>query len=642
MSIIETHTALKPRIAFFYAIIGVTVTVLFCGLAYRQLLSQDAFLDSERRQSQRRILIPGPRGEIFDRENRVLVANRPTFATVLYFSDENLQHEFQDSDRTLVRDVREGILPAPPNNEFRTAARARVVQKYLDQCNAITGRHDELSWRTLKRHYNEYPLLPFPLLKDLTPSEFAECLEQLLPDSPIQLYSSTTRHYPYGSAAAHTLGYVTSTQDLPAENLPGADLHTFYGRGSIGRDGLEREFDDQLQGKTGSEIWVVDPSGFQERMVENTPPVPGNSIYTSLDVDLQLAGERAFAEREGALVALDVKTGEILALVSQPDYDLNDLTPYISFETKAQIDDRGAWLNRAIQGTYPPGSTFKLITAMAALRNGAITPDTVFDCPGSIVVGNRTFRCHAWRRGGHGKVDLVRAITVSCNVFFYKTALALGPEKLAAEARRFGYDQVTSVELPNEVQRMIVPDPEWKRNSGRGGWVDGDTANFAIGQGFLDVTPLQVACFTASLARGETRTVPTILRRDNRTPRAAANNQSIGLPPQDMAAILQGMEQCAQFGTAQFANIPGIRLGGKTGTAQKLTPRGMLELAWTLIFGPLEDPHVAVAVIIVGEKPDEPNAGGREAGPVAKQVLEAYFQKHPVAPAPSNASAPTR
>jgi len=626
VSIIETHSARKPRIAFFYWVVAGIMLVLTAGLFYRQLLSQEAFTERERLQNQRRILIPGPRGEIFDREGRVLVANRPRFSAVLYFSDPGLRREIRETALKLYRDVRDGKAQRPEKG-YTNEARFRVVKKYTDLVGRILGRPVEVDRRRVERHFARRPILPYHIIEELSPTDFALLTEQLPVTSPVQIYASTARFYPYGNAAAHALGYVSSTLDFPRESMPGDDLMTFLNKGSVGRNGLELQFDELLQGKTGSEIWIVDPSGFQVELVKNDPPVQGHPLYTSLDIDLQMIGEQAFGDREGALVLLDARTGEVLAIVSRPDYDLNDLTPIITRDTFADIEDRGAWENRATRGLYPPGSPFKLITAMAALRAGAITPETEIECRGAIYVGRKRFVCH--RRSGHGKMRLADAIRVSCNVYFYEAALATGVERIAEEARRFGLNEPTGIELPHEITKMIVPDPQWKRATEGYGWVKGDTANMAIGQGYLVVTPLQMAAFTASLARNETRTRPTILRRDNGMPVAVANNRSIGLPPRDRQAIIDGMEQAVQYGTAKYAAIPGIRLAGKTGTAQKRTPLGTLELAWFVGFGPIEDPQVAIAVVVVGEQPDEANAGGAVAAPIARKVLDVYFQKHP-------------
>lgn len=638
MNVLDVQTQQRARMSFFYSAVAAMVVVLFSGLAYRQLFSKDSFLDRERLQNQRRILIPGPRGEIVDRDGRVLVANRSRFSAVMLFSDARVRREFR---KTYIDLVRDGKISRGDDNA-EAYARAYVVQRYLDHCNRILGRQGKVSTKGVDDHFRRHPLLPFPVIEDLLPTEFARLLEQLPASSPVQIFSSTARHYPYGSAAAHTLGYVSSTIDLPAENLPGADLMTFIARGSFGREGLEKQFDTQLQGRTGSEIYVVDPAGYKEELLQSVPPVTGQTLTTSLDIDLQVAGEAAFKQKdgeelEGACVALDVRTGEVLTLISKPDYDLNDTTPLITRDTWEKIKAKEAFYNRATQGLYPPGSTFKIISAIAGLRAGVITPQSEFTCNGQFLVGSRAFPCHD--NHAHGAINVVTALSKSCNVYFYQDGLAVGPDRLASEARRFGLDRPTGIEIPGEVKRMIVPDPDWKRRQLLGGWVPGDTANMSIGQGFLDVTPLQIACFTASFARNETVTTPTILRRPPGGSPALAGNQAIGLAPGDRAAIIAGMEDAVLHGTARKARIDGIRLGAKTGTAQKDVwiegKKRQINLAWTTVFGPLDAPTIAVTVMLVGDKPDAEYGGGTFAAPIAKAVLEAYFAKHPPLTAPT-------
>jgi penicillin-binding protein 2 len=637
VSVIESHSSLRPRIAFFYAVVGVAILVLAAGLAYRQLFSNEAFTERERLQNQRRVLLPGPRGEIFDREGRVLVANRSRFSAAILFSDQRVRREFSDEQFRLVRDSRRNN-DERPSEGFAVRARFNVVQRYLDECGRILGRRQPLDARVLERHFSQQPLLPFPLISDLASHEFAALVEQLPAGSPIEIHAVNARHYPYGSAAAHTLGFVVSTDTLPDEGLPGGDLKTFFTRGSFGREGLELQFDERLQGQTGSEIWIVDNSGIRADRVGRQAPIPGKPLYTSLDVDLQLAGEEAFGDREGALVMLDVQTGEVLAMVSKPDYDLNKTSPFITTEYWNSLREQEALYNRATQGCYPPGSPFKLVTAIAALRAGVITPETEFVCNGTMAVGKAEFKCHAWRRGGHGRERLLTAIRDSCNIYFYNAALAAGPDALAAEARRFGLDRQTGIELPAEEKRMLIPDPAWKLMRKNESWTGGDTANMAIGQGFLLVTPLQMACFAASLARGETSTQPTLLRRESGVAVPVSGNQMLGLSPSDRAVIMEGMRQVVNGGggvrgTGHFAKLPDVEVSGKTGTAQVRTPRGTLELAWFLAFAPSSQPKVAVALIVVGDEPDELNAGGMVAAPRAKKVLEAYFKKHPPATA---------
>ncbi len=626
MSVIESHRNRQPRLLFFYGVFAVMMTVLVLGLAYRQILRSASYLERERLQNQRRILVPGPRGNIFDRESNLLVGNRPRFAAVLFLSDPTIRKGFRAEYKGLVRDLREREIPLA-GRDLETEARVAVIQVYLDQLNGILNRGATIDGQKLKRHFAQQPLLPFTIIDDLEPEEFALLIEQIPVESPIQVYSAPTRYYPYGPSAAHTLGYVVSGLELPESNLPGEDLRTFISKGRFGRNGLEKSFDDLLQGQTGGEIWIVDPSGFQAERVRRELPVQGSQLNTSLDIDLQTEAEAAFGDRQGALVALSVKTGEVLAIVSKPAYDLNDLTPFISRKVFARINDEGAWLNRADQGLYPPGSLFKVITAIAGLRAGVITPESTAVCTGYYRVGGRNFPCH--NRRGHGEVTLKDALRVSCNVFFYKYGLATGIDNLSAEANRFGLGQQTGIELPSEARAMIVPSREWKRKNQNMPWFPGDTANTAIGQGFFRVTPLQMACVAASLARHQTRSKPTLLRRLPEYTPTIPGNSPIGLAPGLYDLVLEGMEQAVQLGTARLAKIPGVRLAGKTGTAQVRTPNGTLELAWFMAFGPIEDPEIALALVVVGEAPDESNGGGMVAGPIAKRVLQRYFDKHP-------------
>ena len=289
----------------------------------------------------------------------------------------------------------------------------------------------------------------------------------------------------------------------------------------------------------------------------------------------------------------------MLVLVSKPDDDLNNFVPRLSTDTFKAIQDSGGWLNRAIQGQYPPGSTFKIITAIAGLRAGTIEPGVSrVNCPGYIMVGNRSFPCA--HRAVHGDVDLVKAISQSCNVFFIKHGLDTTPQFLATEAKRFGFNHPTGIELPSEFKSPRVADPEWRKENWRavnlpdGNWRGGDTANIAIGQGDTLITPLQAACMVASFARGETETKPTLLH-DPRRP--VQRTTPIGLSPSDYNAVLRGLESCYQIGTGRLAKVEGLTGGAKSGTAQK----GRIELAWLVAFAPAEDPRIAVAVGVLAE-----------------------------------------
>jgi penicillin-binding protein 2 len=623
--LIERRTHKNPRLLLFYGVVVAIVAVLTCGLGYRQLFKSGLYAERERLQNLRRVVSPGPRGNIYDREDRLLVGNRPRFSVVLDLAE--LRGEFRTEYRVIRKNYADSPAGEKPNTEqMERIARGAVAQRYLDQINFILNRHEVIRAADLSRHVNQTLLLPYVLLDDLAPEEYARLIERLPVNSPLQVYTSSTRHYPYESAAAHTLGYVGINNDPEVEDFPGEDLLTFKMKGSTGRTGLEKVYDTELEGETGGSIYQVDPAGYKVDLpVEKRMPVQGKNIHTSLDIDLQLAAEAAMKDgegkdRTGALVALDVKTGEVLALVSKPDYDLNTFVPRLTHDEAKAIEEAGGWLNRAIQGQYPPGSTFKIITSIAGLRSGAIDPaNSRVICPGYYMVGNRRFPCHL--HSGHGERDLRGAIRDSCNVFFYRYGLETGPELIAAEAKRFGYNHPTGIELPYEFKTPHVADPAWKKANAadRGPWSAGDTANTAIGQGDTLITPLQAACFAASFARGEVETKPTILHDPKRPPQHTA---PIGLSPSDYNAILEGMEQCYQIGTGRFSRVDGLRGAAKSGTAQK----GKIELAWLICFAPVENPQIAIAIVLEGAE-GQNFGGGANAGPVAHAVLQAWKDK---------------
>jgi penicillin-binding protein 2 len=399
----------------------------------------------------------------------------------------------------------------------------------------------------------------------------------------------------------------------------------------VGRLGLEARFDDLLQGETGGAIYRVSPAGYRiNPPLEKYAPVAGHDLTTSLDADLQAAAEDSLGDQTGAAVALDVNTGEVLVLASTPGYNLQDFTPRLSKTAAEDIDTRGAWFDRAVNGLYPPGSTFKLITTIAALQAGAITPDQVIvDCEGTLPIGGHVFTCDNGL-GHHGEILLRDAIAQSCDIYFYTagslTAAIAGPDALAQEARRFQLDQPTGLELSGETRRAIIPDAKWKELHEHLHWFPGDTANMAIGQGYVRVTPLRMACLAASLARNEISTTPTLLHNPNAP---VQHHEAIGLTPEQRAALLDGMEGCTTTGTAKLlaadnVKIPNLRIAGKTGTAQIPDKKN---IAWFICFAPMENPRIAIAVAVEGEKSGESYAGGLYAAPVAQAILRKWNDK---------------
>lgn len=634
MAIVETKKGYDPRILSFHGVFAVLLLVLAGGLGYRQLSRSSDYAEKEKIQSQRRILVPGPRGNLYDREGRILVGNRPRFSAVLYLGE--LRQEFFQEQKTILRNLREAspgvALSMKDKDGIATLARTSVAQRYLEKVNRIVERSDKVDAAKLERHFVQERLLPFMLVDDLTASEYARLLEQLPVRGPLQLYSSSKRWYPYRSAAAHSLGRVRTNDTLPDADMGGDELTTLNIKGTIGDSGIERFYDERLQGTPGVVIYRVDPAGYKlDRPLERRTPVQGKSLTLSLDIDLQLAAERAMGTVKGAAVALDVATGEVLVLASKPDFDLNDLSPTMTYATKEKIDQEGGWLNRAIQGLYPPGSTFKVITSLAALRAGTLHPGDKVVCPGFYQVGGRSFPCHDNK--AHGEVDLTMALAKSCNVFYYSVGLDTTIDSIAAEAKRFHLDLPSGIDLPSETRGAIVPDPAWKMEKQHERWMGGDTANTAIGQGFLRYSPMAAACEMASLARRETRTVPTLLHQPGRSPTGDEARVPLQLAEPLYRSVVEGMKAVIVFGTGRHAQVPGISIAGKTGTAQ-VSPNGVkLNIAWFVAFAPADKPEIAVAVAMEGEKEDSEYGGGTYAAPVAREIFQTYFDKKNRTPA---------
>lgn len=624
----ENTKKYQSRLWIFYAILGLLLVILYSGLFFRQLIESESHAAKEKIQNQRRILTPGPRGNLLDREGRVLVANKSKFSAVVFLSENQVQKAFSDSYRSMVRDYRERGEKIKSYSELRILSRANVLQSYLKGVNELIGRHEEVDATAITRHLNVNPLLPYPLIDNLVPEEFAILLESLPVESPVQVYVSNMRHYPYENAATHALGYVGYSPLEVQSDMPGSELRTFATKGTYGRNGIEKRFDEQLQGKTGSEIWVVDPSGYQVESVQREYPRKGRDIELSIDIDLQLAGEAGYDlyGDKGALVAIDIDRMEVLAMLSRPDYNLNQTTPFILNKVFKEISDNQAWENKALRGLYPPGSPFKLITAIAGLKAGKIDDNTIFECDGSHRVGGRNFPC----MGRHGEIDLRTAIEKSCNEYFYRVGLETGVDNLSREAIYLRLNEPTHIDLPNETRGMLTPSREWKKNRFGEPWYPGDTANMSIGQGALIVTPLQMALMVASVAKNQVYSHPSILKQSPEQLARRPAPKPLGLPENLHKAIIDGMNRAVSpTGTARAAIIKGVNIGGKTGTAQINKKDGNLELAWFVGFAPIEDPKIAVVALVEGQEINVSFGGGQYAAPMARYVLEAYFDKRP-------------
>ena len=649
------------------------------GLAYRQLLQSGDLKEQSNSQSQRVILRPPARGRIYDRNGYALVDNRARWSVKADLSA--LQKEFRAEYLRMLAAEKAREAVSIDREKLLEDARVRVLEGWLnkvwfviDETNRNTKSRKPLTKLTpvtapaerqinileLRKHLRERRALPFTLVSDLafpgashvqSPEEgsksVARFIEQFPVEGPIRLESDIVRTYPFGALASHVLGYVKDTDQLPENVNDISDvrietLQKMHYTGKTGAAGVELTYNHVLSGFTGWELWTKTSSGYNQTRLKHSEPAQGSNVILSIDYRIQQASEAGLAKIKdsqgkllpAAAVMLDVQTGEILALASQPTFDPNRLADRVSTAYYSEVDKSGAWLNRATQGLYAPGSTFKVITAIAGMRSKVIDWDDILECGAYFKVGNRDFPEH--EPVGYGDVNVDKMLAISCNVWNYQVGLRTGIDALSTEARRFGLDRpllntVSDVlsgaqpmtELPFAASRgLVVPDRDYKLRIKAGPWTDGDTANLSIGQGYLLTTPLHMASFAASLARGETRTTPSIIhdvRRDGRHQGA----EPIGLSKAQLDAIHGGMVRCVEEGTARVARIPGLPYAGKTGTTEYFQKGEKAHLAWMIGFAPADNPVVAFAVLVEGQL-DTSTWGGKTAGPVAKEMLEAW------------------
>ena len=439
------------------------------------------------------------------------------------------------------------------------------------------------------------------------------------------------RNNPQGAYAAHVLGYVgiASKEQLAQEEYQGLPLESI-----VGQYGVERIYERTLQGRVGRMLIEVDALGHEKRMISVDKPQEGNDVHLTIDFRLQKLAEDLLGEEAGAIVALDPSTGELLALASRPSFDPNAVSRGLRSDEWNSIlqDPRDPLMNRAIQGQYPPGSTFKIIMAMAALETNVIGLTDTLHCGGRFRLGNRTFR--DWKKYGHGPIDLHHAIADSCDVYFYRVGHRMGIETIAAYAKQFGLGARTGIDLPAE-GAGIVPSPEWKRQARGGPWYPGETISVSIGQGYVTVTPLQMAKVIAMIGNNGIPIQPHVVRgvreREGEwikkwTP---AQAPSLALQPHQLKAIQSALAAVVTEGTARRAQSSLARIAGKTGTAQVVslrqkseedTPKRFRDHAWFVAYAPFETPRIAVAVLL-----EHMGHGGSAAAPLAKELIEAYL-----------------
>ena len=595
----EVAPEFRRRTYLLMTVVSIVFLFLLGRLSFLQLLQGERFTYLAENNRIRLKKIPGIRGMIFDRNDQLVVDNRPSF-DLLFVPEDAAEPEMtlRHLARFLGRDERE-FLDLLDKNKTRPPFEKIVLGRDVDWRSVVAVETHQLD----------------------------------LPGVTLGIHPR--RSYLNNSMAAHLLGYLgeISPRQLRARRKKG------YRMGDeIGQFGMERSWEEFLRGRSGGQQVEVDALGREVRVLHEVQNIPGQNVFLTLDRDLQETAYQALQGKEGAIVVLEVNSGSILALVSSPAFDPNLFARGITSEEWGALgQDRMRPLsNRATQGQYPPGSIFKIVLAIAALEEGVIQPETrIFD-PGYLYVGRRRFR--DWKIGGHGWVDLHKAIVESCDVYFYQLGQKLGVDRIAKYARALGLGEKTGIALDDE-KAGLIPDSAWKKKRFGQPWFPGETPSVAIGQGYVSVTPLQMANLTAAVANGGTLYRPWFVRKvesiNGRLVREYGPKKirSLFLKESTLKPVRNALRAVvnSKSGTGGKARSNLVDIAGKTGTAQVAEMRGgvvkseqlpysIRDHAWFLAYAPAENPEIAVATLV-----EHGGHGGSAAAPLAKTVIEKYF-----------------
>jgi penicillin-binding protein 2 len=601
---------LEGRINLVFWAIVVCFVVFFIGFWYLQVIRGPYYEAIARENILKEFPLPAPRGLILDRNNEILADNR-------------LSH-----------------------NLFITPGLSRNLENTLKFLSAVLAQTPQDLKKTISREGSLKMLRPVLVFQDLSLSQVAYISIRSIEYPELEIKQETKRSYRHGEFS-HALGYVGELTDSQEKSNMFPEARP---RDIVGQAGLELQYNRYLMGTAGYEKKVVTSYGMEvkEYKIPPKPPIPGDVLKLGLDYDMQKAAHDAFAEKEkyGSAVAINIKNGEVMVLFSDPYYNPNDFIPRINPEIWNALlaDPRHPLQNRAIQNKFAPGSTFKVVMALAALQEGKITPETTFYCSGGQFIYNRVFHC--WKPGGHGTVNLYKALTESCDVYFYNLGMRLDIDAIAKYARLLGLGDPTGIDLQHEASGL-VPDREWKKKATGDKWYPGETISVAIGQGQVLVTALQMCRMIATVASGGLVMQPHLLSRimsPNEEPLPApkfARSRVRGIDPDNYRLVKQALWGVVNDkGTGTRARIPGYNVCGKTGTAQVvgyergagLHDKNKAEFgdhAWFVAFAPYQDPQVAVAVLV-----EHGGHGADAAAPVAYRILDTYFKDRKIAPYP--------
>ncbi|MFN8589336.1 MAG: penicillin-binding protein 2 [Candidatus Eisenbacteria bacterium] len=546
-------------------------------------------------------VLRAPRGAIRDRYGRLLADNQPSFDIVF----RPLPAESLSRSRAVVH----------------TDWLERVASLVQDDTTIVKRRVQEAN-RTGQT----------AVLRRNAPYSVMSAVEEMRADVPgVDVQVAPIRRYPEGSLGAQLLGYAGEINDVELAKR----AESGYRMGDlIGKTGVERKYEDMLRGQDGAEFVVVNAMGKRVSTLSEgppRPPIPGHDVTLTVDLDVQRALEEGMAGIErGAAVAMDPRDGAILALVSKPTFDPNEFSRGISFARWRELTAGGGnpLLNRAIQSAYPPGSTFKIVTMLAGLQNGLVQASTHLGvaCSGGYFFGGRRFGC--WDKRGHGSVDLITALQFSCDVYFYQLGLRLGLDRLQSIARAVGLGERTGVDLPAET-RGLVPTKEWYDKRFKGSMPKGALLNLGIGQGELLVSPLQLALMTSVVANGGRPVRPHVVMKVQGVPEFRVEKPTepgLQADPVIWSTVHDAMKRVVDAGTATVARLPGIGVGGKTGTAQN--PHGN-DHALFVCYAPTDAPRIAIAIVA-----ENSGHGGSVCAPIAARVLRRVLLGDSLATAP--------
>jgi penicillin-binding protein 2 len=600
----------KSSIRLIFLFVLLTFFILIFRLWQLQVMKGE-YYDRESRENRIRTnRLVAPRGKILDRYGTVVVDNDAFL---------NLQITPRDAGKKMKQTVADlaALLQIP-------------IEKFEEK---------------ISKARRQPSFMPIRLIRNLTYEQLAIIESNRMRLDGVSIEKEIVRAYPYGDFACHLLGYMgeVNREELDRFREEQEEDILSEGRGYkqgdlIGKMGIERELEEDLTGVNGIERYEAFASGRRKDVLGVLPPLPGNDVFLTLDFELDYYARGLMQGKSGAVIVLDVNTGEVLTLVSSPGFDLNLFTGGISSTNWKMLIENGMHPleNKTIRGQYPPASTYKIVTAVAGLETGIIDERTQFKCRGSIKVGNRNFRC--WRAGGHGRVNLYRSLMESCDVYYYNVGLKVGIDTMAKYSRGFGFGVLTGLGGQHE-KPGLVPTTTWKKNVVKDKWRPGDTVTASIGQGYNLVTPIQLVRAYAAIANGGKLLRPYVVTRivdtEGKTlrrykPKIVGNvpvsEKHLDLIREGLYAVVNGPR-----GTARRVKIKGVTVAGKTGTAQVASqasrtvdesdiPYKLRDHAWFVAYAPYEKPEVAIVVLV-----EHGGHGGAIAGPIARDVLARYF-----------------